>query len=127
MRETSLDDFTGGDDEDEVVEPEAGDEADGPEIDAPEADESGAAESDGDDPVADESEADEAGVDGSDEVDVEGVDSDSEPDSGSDQVEPAVSTYDWTPTGADCEACGTAVERRWRDDGRLVCADCKAW
>ena len=58
-----------------------------------------------------------------------------EPDSGSepeldrelDAVEPAVSTYDWTPIGADCEACGTAVERRWRDDGRLVCADCKAW
>jgi hypothetical protein len=42
-------------------------------------------------------------------------------------VEPAVSTYDWTPPGADCEACGAAVERRWRDDGRLVCTDCKAW
>jgi hypothetical protein len=44
-------------------------------------------------------------------------------------VEPAVSTYDWTPTGAECGNCGAVVERRWRDgtDGPLVCADCKPW
>jgi hypothetical protein len=48
-------------------------------------------------------------------------------DGGTGAVEPAVSTYDWTPSGADCEACGAAVERRWRDDGRLVCGDCKPW
>ena len=98
MRETSLDDFIGGGDEDEVEEPES---------DAPEAAES----------AVDEPEA----------AAVDDADLDSEPGPDSDQVEPAVSTYDWTPTGADCEACGTAVERRWRDDGRLVCADCKAW
>jgi hypothetical protein len=39
----------------------------------------------------------------------------------------ATATYAWTPERANCAACGTAVERRWRDDGRLVCADCKNW
>lgn len=42
-------------------------------------------------------------------------------------VRPATSTMDWTPDGAACESCGTAVERRWRDDGRLVCPECKQW
>jgi hypothetical protein len=44
-----------------------------------------------------------------------------------DAAEPAVSTYDWTPDGADCADCGATVERRWRDDGELVCTDCKTW
>lgn len=39
----------------------------------------------------------------------------------------AAATYAWTQDQADCTACGTAVERRWRDDGQLVCADCKTW
>ena len=42
-------------------------------------------------------------------------------------VRPAESTMDWTPGGAACEACGTSVERRWRDGDRLVCAGCKEW
>jgi hypothetical protein len=42
-------------------------------------------------------------------------------------VRPAESTMDWTPGGASCAACGRSVERRWRDDGRLVCPDCKEW
>lgn len=42
-------------------------------------------------------------------------------------AETAATTYAWTPEGANCAACGTAVECRWRDDGRLVCADCKDW
>lgn len=42
-------------------------------------------------------------------------------------VRPAESTMDWTPDGAACAACGATVERRWRDDGRLVCLDCKQW
>jgi hypothetical protein len=42
-------------------------------------------------------------------------------------VEPATSTYEWTPAGAACEACDALVERRWRDDEKLVCADCKEW
>lgn len=42
-------------------------------------------------------------------------------------VRPAESTMDWTPDGAACASCGATVERRWRDDGRLVCLDCKQW
>jgi hypothetical protein len=42
-------------------------------------------------------------------------------------VRPATSTMDWTPGGATCASCGATVERRWRDDGRLVCLDCKQW
>lgn len=114
MRETSLDEWAGG---------AAGDEADG--------------EGDADD--EDEPDVEDA----VDEVGDQPDDSDPEPESKSGResesepepepepeqasVEPAVSTYDWTPTGADCQACGAAVERRWRDDGQLVCADCKAW
>jgi hypothetical protein len=48
----------------------------------------------------------------------------SESDPGPD---PAHAAYGWTPGGAECAACGATVRRRWRDDGRFVCADCKAW
>ena len=41
-------------------------------------------------------------------------------------VGPAASTYAWSPEGT-CATCGDAAERRWRDDGDLVCADCKSW
>jgi hypothetical protein len=41
-------------------------------------------------------------------------------------VVPAKPTATWRADGA-CEACGAAVERRWHDDGALVCADCKDW
>ena len=44
-----------------------------------------------------------------------------------DAVAPARSTYAWSPAGADCAACGATVERRWRDETGLVCADCKTW
>lgn len=44
-----------------------------------------------------------------------------------DDVEPARSTYAWSPGGAECAACGATVTERWRDDGRQVCADCKDW
>ncbi|WP_458206867.1 DUF7573 domain-containing protein [Haladaptatus sp. NG-SE-30] len=43
------------------------------------------------------------------------------------EVEPARATYDWTPDGATCAGCGESVERRWRDDDGMVCADCKEW
>jgi hypothetical protein len=46
---------------------------------------------------------------------------------GDDAVEPAVSTYAFSPDGAPCAACGAVVEKRWLDDGELVCPDCKAW
>jgi len=59
-------------------------------------------------------------------------DPDAEADDPVDGVSPAVSTYDWTPTGATCASCDAVVERRWRDgsddgDGELVCFDCKTW
>ena len=59
------------------------------------------------------------GGDGEDEIDAE--------NSPKTDTEPAQSTYAWSPTGESCEACGTTVERRWRDDGILVCEDCKEW
>ena len=43
------------------------------------------------------------------------------------QVRPAESTMAWTPGGAACAECERSVERRWRDEGRLVCIGCKRW
>jgi hypothetical protein len=43
------------------------------------------------------------------------------------EVEPARATYDWTPSGAACARCESTVEKRWRDEDRMVCADCKEW
>ncbi|WP_299232745.1 DUF7573 domain-containing protein [Natronomonas sp.] len=37
------------------------------------------------------------------------------------------STYAWTPGGRACPACGSVVERRWRDGDELVCVDCVSW
>lgn len=56
-------------------------------------------------------------------------DADSSDDSAStsEPVTPIASTTVWSPTGSACDSCGTVVERRWRDDDRLVCADCKSW
>lgn len=42
-------------------------------------------------------------------------------------TDPGHSTFDWSPEGAACAACGSVVERRWRDDSGMVCADCKEW
>jgi len=42
-------------------------------------------------------------------------------------VVPAVTTYAWSPDGAACADCGEVVERRWEQDGQLVCGACKAW
>jgi len=42
-------------------------------------------------------------------------------------VEPAATTYQWTPAGATCAACGERTKRRWHSDDGLVCPDCKAW
>lgn len=59
----------------------------------------------------------------------DGADAESEPDARG--AEPAVapieSTYDWTPDGAPCAACGTTVEERWRAPDGLVCIECKVW
>jgi len=43
-------------------------------------------------------------------------------------VEPACPpTAQWAADGATCGVCDERVTRRWRDDGRLVCAGCKNW
>ncbi|MGM0592706.1 MAG: DUF7573 domain-containing protein [Halobacteriota archaeon] len=44
-----------------------------------------------------------------------------------DAVDPAVSTYRWSPDGVACAECGEQVTKRWHDDGRYVCANCKEW
>jgi hypothetical protein len=75
-----------------------------------------------------EAAADEPEEDPEADDETESVDGEDSPSVG---VEPALSTYDWTPGGADCNRCGETVEKRWRDgDGTgeaLVCADCKEW
>lgn len=43
------------------------------------------------------------------------------------EVTPTVSTYEFSPDGAPCASCADEVVRRWRDDGVLVCRDCKQW
>ena len=42
-------------------------------------------------------------------------------------IPPAKTTYAWDGEGAACEACGETVERRWQQDGGLVCIECKEW
>ncbi|WP_096394550.1 hypothetical protein [Halorubrum trapanicum] len=42
-------------------------------------------------------------------------------------VDPAVATSTWHADGAACDRCGEPVERRWRDEGDFVCADCASW
>ena len=44
-----------------------------------------------------------------------------------DAVEPAATTYAWSPEGAACAECGEVVERRWIQGGVLVCGACKSW
>ena len=45
----------------------------------------------------------------------------------SEAVEPAATTYAWSPEGAACAECGEVVERRWIQGGVLVCGACKSW
>lgn len=43
------------------------------------------------------------------------------------EVSDTTTTYEWSPSGVDCAACGATVNRRWRDGDRVVCAECKEW
>lgn len=43
------------------------------------------------------------------------------------QTEAVTTTYQWTPSGATCAACGDRIERRWHSDDGLVCPGCKEW
>lgn len=112
MRNTSLDEFL---DADEGTEPGVGDERaeSDPDTEPGAGSEVGTTESvrDSDDTDLGDTDVDDSKVD----------------DSNTDPVEPAVATYDWTPSGAECGECGAVVERRWRDDAGLVCPDCKTW
>ena len=103
MRDTSLDDFVGEDD--------ASEEGESTDSDAP----GGAG---GAEPAPGDAEAAETATDGVD-ADADGGDKGT--------PEPAAPTFDWTPDGSVCAACGERVERRWTDDDRLVCAACKGW
>jgi hypothetical protein len=42
-------------------------------------------------------------------------------------VDPARSTGRWDPEGIVCDACGSAVTRRWREDEEFRCVECKSW
>ena len=109
MRDTSLDDFVGEDDASEDGEPADPDAPGG----------AGGAE-----PASEDAEATETATDG---VDTD-TDGNADADGGDEGTpEPAAPTFDWTPGGSVCVACGERVERRWTDDGRLVCAACKRW
>ena len=43
------------------------------------------------------------------------------------EVDPARSTFAWSPDGAACAECGASVEERWEAEGGLVCVECKEW
>ncbi len=114
MRNSSLDEFVGGAD---------GDESDAERADGETADPGGEGDA-GSGSVADpdaDPELESATGAGQE----EGADRDAQAD-GSDG-DPVVSTLDWRPSGAPCAACGQPSERRWRDDGDLVCSSCKTW
>ena len=87
------------------------------------------ADVDGD--TGDESSAevdDDSGDESATEVDGDAGDAvGSDTEESSETVTPATSTYAWSPSGTPCDACGASVERRWRDEGDLVCGDCKSW
>ncbi|PSP47418.1 hypothetical protein BRC75_09830 [Halobacteriales archaeon QH_7_69_31] len=119
MRETSLDEFVGGDGaasgRGEPSEPNRGD-GGASEQPAPDA---------GDAPDADIREAaataEATGTDtGPEEADADPDDVDAPPDQ-------PVSTFAWSADGAGCARCGAVVTRRWRDDRKLVCPSCKTW
>lgn len=42
-------------------------------------------------------------------------------------VQPATTTYRWSPEGVVCTACEATVERLWNADRGLVCGNCKRW
>ena len=119
MRETSLDEFVGGDDaasgRDEPGEADHGeggageqpapDAGDAPDADIREA--AATAEATGADTVPDEADA------GPHDVDA--------------PLDQTLPTFAWSADAAACAHCGETATRRWRDDGDLVCPSCKTW
>ncbi|WP_226011877.1 DUF7573 domain-containing protein [Halomicrobium salinisoli] len=85
----------------------------------------------GDDGESDDGESDDepaSGVEVADESDGDASHNDPADDEtlATDDVEPAETTFAWSPDGV-CEACGEAAERRWRGEAGLVCGECKEW
>lgn len=117
--DASLDDFA-------VDDPVATDDTDGASDDnvevAGDASDDGAADvaDDDDDAVADNASVSDGATAGDDATPDDAASPDSSPD-------PATATYRWSSESAACPDCGDAVERRWRDDDRFVCVDCKEW
>jgi len=141
MRETSLDEFVG---EADAAEADGANETNDEETPGNEAPTPAQRTDDTPDPPHDEgvptADAAEDGTPSDTDTDGRGPDSEwnetpatEDDQAGGDQaatgsaVTPAVSTYSWTPRGADCSCCGETVERRWRDDGDLVCSGCTTW
>ena len=54
-------------------------------------------------------------------------DADATDEGATDEDEPTLATTTYDSDGADCEACGATVTRRWRDGDALVCGECKEW
>jgi len=112
MEDTSLDEFIPDESEASPEEGETADEDRGDDQPADAVAEDGATKAD----------------DSAAETDDESTDTgEASPSTDPEVVEPATTTYSWSGDSGSCEACGDAVERRWRDDGRLVCDDCKEW
>lgn len=44
-----------------------------------------------------------------------------------DGVEPAVTTFAWSPGEDVCALCGDQVRERWGTEEDLVCGECKEW
>lgn len=117
-RDATLDEFAGSDAESGVDEEDGRSAVDGSNAE-PDADEANG-----------EPEADEA--DGESAAEASAVESteataDEEGSPSRDAGTTVVPTSTWTPEGAPCAACGAVVERRWRQDGALVCPACKTW
>lgn len=115
-RDSSLDDFLGGESTDPDEPSERDDESTSDE--SPGAARTGASE------AVTEAAADATGDTSGDAEDQERA---AEEQEGADSVEPAVSTFEFAPDGAECAVCDAVVERRWRDERGFVCPDCKEW
>lgn len=110
MRDSSLDDFLSDSDEESEVE-----ETDTSEREAVDDLEPREPAPGPDDDIENEPDTDEAREGGE-----EGPPSTAE-------VEPARSTYAWSPDGVACATCGERVEERWESESGLVCVECKEW
>lgn len=116
-RDSSLDDFLGGGSTDSDEPSEQDDESTSDEKS------SGAARTNA--PDADTETATDANEDTDGDAEDQGRAAEEQKDA--DSVEPAVSTFEFAPDGAECAICNAVVERRWRDEQGLVCPDCKEW